>query len=219
MRSPAHCTSCCASVGAGFYPAPTPPTKNPLSLRGYTAPVAIRIPRPIRRGRRPRRPAPRTIYRALRRGRWSCCGAQNFCAALRRTLKILAAATRSSRFIRHRRRSIRSPHRPARTCTAPLVKNRVIAKPVRTLAVAIRTPRPYRLPYLKGGNFHPPHLSAKKTHPPHGQVRFLFYPDPLTGRSVPRCRQRAFSPSASGPVSCGPCTAVPAPPPGLSRRP
>ena len=78
------------------------------------------------------------------------------------------------------------------------------------------SPRP---PCLKGGNFHPPHLSAKKTHPPHGQVRFLFYPDPLTGRSVPRFRQRAFAPSASGPVSCGPCTAVPAPPLGLSHRP
>ena len=43
-----------------------------------------------------------------------CCGAQNFCAALRRPLKILTAATRSSRFIRHRRRSIRSPHQRAR---------------------------------------------------------------------------------------------------------
>ena len=38
-----------------------------------------------------------------------CCGAQNFCAALRRTLEILTAATRSPRFIRHRRRSDRSP--------------------------------------------------------------------------------------------------------------
>ena len=54
-----------------------------------------------------------TPCHALRRGRWSCCGAQNFCAALRLSLKILTAATRSSRFIRHRRRSIRSPHRPA----------------------------------------------------------------------------------------------------------
>ena len=44
---------------------------------------------------------------------WSCSGAQNFCAALRRTLEILTAATRSPRFLRHRRRSIRSPHRPA----------------------------------------------------------------------------------------------------------
>ena len=46
----------------------------------------------------------------MRRARWSCCGAQNFCAALRRTLEILTAATRSFRFIRHRRRSIHSPH-------------------------------------------------------------------------------------------------------------
>ncbi len=107
----------------------------------------------------------------------------------------MTAATRSSRFIRHRRRSIRSPHRPAppspthrkirfrragcpqpaarqpphhhggvrarrptqvfrhfrrggRPCplagysTAPHVKLPVIAKPVRTLAVAIRSPVP-----------------------------------------------------------------------------
>ena len=72
----------------------------------------------------------------------SCCGAQNFHAALRRTLEILTAATRSPRFFCHRQRSVRSPHRPARTCTAPLVKNRVIARPVRKLAVAIRNPRP-----------------------------------------------------------------------------
>ena len=42
-----------------------------------------------------------------------CCGAQNFCAALRRTLEILTAATRSPRFLCHRQRSVRSPHRPA----------------------------------------------------------------------------------------------------------
>ena len=41
-----------------------------------------------------------------------CCGAQNFCAALRRALEILTAATRSPRFIRHRRRSDRSLRRP-----------------------------------------------------------------------------------------------------------
>mgnify|MGYP004506340677 CR=1 FL=1 len=41
-----------------------------------------------------------------------CCGAQNFCAALRRTLEILTAATRSLRFLCHRQRSVRSPHRP-----------------------------------------------------------------------------------------------------------
>ena len=38
-----------------------------------------------------------------------CCGAQNFCAALRRTLEILTAATRSPRFSCHRQRSVRSP--------------------------------------------------------------------------------------------------------------
>ena len=42
-----------------------------------------------------------------------CCGAQNFRAALRRPLKILTAATRSSRFLCHRQRSIRSPHQCA----------------------------------------------------------------------------------------------------------
>ena len=43
-----------------------------------------------------------------------CCGTQNFGAALRRPLKILTAATRSSRFFCHRQRSIRSPHQRAR---------------------------------------------------------------------------------------------------------
>ena len=43
------------------------------------------------------------------KGRSPCCGAQNFRAALRRTLEILTAATRSPRCIRHRRRSDRSP--------------------------------------------------------------------------------------------------------------
>ena len=38
-----------------------------------------------------------------------CCGAQNFCAALRRTLEILTAATRSPRFLCHWQRSVRSP--------------------------------------------------------------------------------------------------------------
>ena len=52
-------------------------------------------------------------YKEFRRGRWSCCGAQNFCAALRRTLEILTAATRSLRFLCHWQRSVRSPHRPA----------------------------------------------------------------------------------------------------------
>ncbi len=36
----------------------------------------------------------------------------------------------------------RGAHTPPPITTAPLVKNRVIAKPVRTLAVAIRTPAP-----------------------------------------------------------------------------
>ena len=43
---------------------------------------------------------------------WHCCGAQNFFAASRRALEILTAATRSPRFIRHRRRSDRSLRRP-----------------------------------------------------------------------------------------------------------
>ena len=42
-------------------------------------------------------------------GGCSCCGAQNFHAALRRTLEILTAATRSLRFLCHRQRSVRSP--------------------------------------------------------------------------------------------------------------
>ena len=41
----------------------------------------------------------------------SCCGAQNFYAALRQTLEILTAATRSPRCIRHRRRLDRSLRR------------------------------------------------------------------------------------------------------------
>ena len=58
-------------------------------------------------------------YKEFRRGRWSCCGAQNFCAALRRTLEILTAATRSLRFLCHWQRSVRSPHRPDRLFPAP----------------------------------------------------------------------------------------------------
>ena len=42
-------------------------------------------------------------------GKVSCCGAQNFCAALRRALEILTAATRSPRCIRPWRRSARFP--------------------------------------------------------------------------------------------------------------
>ena len=38
-----------------------------------------------------------------------CCGAQNFCAALRLSLKILTAATRSPRFFCHWQRSVCSP--------------------------------------------------------------------------------------------------------------
>ena len=38
-----------------------------------------------------------------------CCGAQNFCAALRQTLEILTAATHSPRFLCHWQRSVRSP--------------------------------------------------------------------------------------------------------------
>ncbi len=49
----------------------------------------------------------------FRRARRPCCGAQNFCAALRRALEILTAATRSPCFIRHRRRSVRSPRQCA----------------------------------------------------------------------------------------------------------
>ena len=61
--------------------------------------------------RRPLRPE----WWAVRRGYGCpCCGAQNFRAALRRPLKILTAATRSSRFFCHRQRSIRSPHQRAR---------------------------------------------------------------------------------------------------------
>ena len=59
----------------------------------------------------------------------SCCGAQNFHAALRRTLEILTAATRSLRFLCHRQRSVRSPHRPA--APAPLTKTPVIARALR----------------------------------------------------------------------------------------
>ena len=60
-------------------------------------------------------PFPRVV-KVRRKGEYGCpcCGAQNFRAALRRPLKILTAATRSSRFFCHRQRSIRSPHRRAR---------------------------------------------------------------------------------------------------------
>ena len=61
-----------------------------------------------------------------------CCGAQNFCAALRRTLEILTAATCSLRFLCHWQRSVRSPHRPApcTTCNPPY--GRPLRSPART---------------------------------------------------------------------------------------
>ena len=68
--------------------------------------------KPMRRGRCPHRPGC-TALLVIRRAAGSCCGAQNFCAALRRTLEILTAATRSFHFFRHWRRSIRSPHAAA----------------------------------------------------------------------------------------------------------
>ena len=81
-------------------------------------------------------------YKEFRRGRWSCCGAQNFCAALRRTLKILTAATRSLRFLCHRQRSVRSPHRPA---VLHSLKKPCHCEPVTDVTgVAIRSPRPLR---------------------------------------------------------------------------
>ena len=99
----------------------------------------------------------------------------------------MTAATRSSRFIRHRR-SIRSPHRPAvprplqrirrgrppgrpaRSCTAPPIKKPVIAKPVRTLAVAIRNSRPYRPPCLKGACTAKPWLGSSFSAAPAGHT-------------------------------------------------
>ena len=59
----------------------------------------------------PHPPVPHLLL-CFRRGRCPCCGAQNFCAALRPTLVILNAATRSFCFFRHRRRSICAPHWP-----------------------------------------------------------------------------------------------------------
>ena len=72
-----------------------------------------------------------------------CCGAQNFCAALRRTLEILTAATRSPRFLCHWQRSVRSPHRPAAPATKRSVgagfypaRGRGRAPPLRTARYA-----------------------------------------------------------------------------------
>ena len=59
----------------------------------------------------PHPPVPHLLL-CFRRGRCPCRGAQNFCAAPRRTLVILNAATRSFCFFRHRRRWICAPHRP-----------------------------------------------------------------------------------------------------------
>ena len=94
-------------VGEGLCPARGRPQGSPLRKRykgcGEESPShGFAVPAPFRQG-----------------GRGDggcgcpCCGAQNFCAALRRTLKILTAATRSPRFFCHRQRSVRSPHRPA----------------------------------------------------------------------------------------------------------
>ena len=67
-------------------------------------------PRALSVRRKKRIPRSR-LYRDLGDGGCGCpcCGAQNFCAALRRTLEILTAATRSPRFLCHWQRSVRSP--------------------------------------------------------------------------------------------------------------
>ena len=135
----------------------------------------------------PHPPVPHLLL-CFRRGRCPCCGAQNFCAAPRRTLVILNAATRSFCFFRHRRRWICAPHRPVsyalphptpvgatlavahpgshRTyCHTPIRRGAltpppsshcVIAKPVRTLAVAIYAPCT-ALSSLRLGHSPPPH--------------------------------------------------------------
>ena len=99
-----------------------------------------------------------------------CCGAQNFCAALRLTLKILTAATRSLRFLCHRQRSVRSPHRPA--LPYPPVKLPVIANQLpMSLVWQSATPVPLA-PLPKGGW--------------HGKA--------VTGGSFPRTHGRAHGP-------------------------
>ena len=81
--------------------------------------------------------APHPVSRTRRAG-GSCCGAQNFGAALRRPLKILTAASRSSRFLCHRQRSIRSPHPAARHPPCPQLCH---CEPVTDVTgVAIRPP-------------------------------------------------------------------------------
>ena len=118
-----------------------PPTHTAPPAAGHTGP-ALQV---FCRGRCPHRPVRTPPNKApvgdgvldvpfashpmsrTRRAGCSCCGAQNFYAALRRTLKILTAATRSSRFFRHWRRSIRSPHPAAdmhRIPQKPVIANR-----------------------------------------------------------------------------------------------
>ena len=102
-----------------------PPAARPCTAlpAGHTGPALQKYCVPSRADRAVR------PYKPFRRGRWSCCGVQNFCAALRRTLEILTAATRSPRFLCHWQHSVRSPHRPAAHCTSR--KNHVIARALR----------------------------------------------------------------------------------------
>ena len=94
-----------------------------LSLRGRKAPVAIRTPVPL---------AP--LPKGGDRGRGCpCCGAQNFCAASRRTLEILTAATRSPRFFCHWQRSVCSPRARCALAMTELESFPCHSEPVRTL--------------------------------------------------------------------------------------
>ena len=130
-------TSYNAFVGAGFYPARGRGRVPPLRTIGTTARlVCLRRGDPCDRPREGQSPSP--THRKIRFHRAGCPQ-----PAARQPPHHHGGvrARRPTQVFRHFRRGGRFCP-PARASTAPHVELPVIAKPVRTLAVAIRLPRP-----------------------------------------------------------------------------
>ena len=151
MRSPAHCTSCCASVGAGGCPPSCQPISGHCRVRQsghFLETGSLLLPLAALR-RFPRRPDP-NFFRTYGRAHGPC--------PTRRCV-IGGGRTESSA------PTNRSVGRDALTLPPDLhrtpCKNPVIAKPVRKLVVAIRPPSPKML-----------FPSRKKRAPPPGRAPF-----------------------------------------------
>ena len=138
-------TSCNLSVGAGFS---CPPSCQPIPghcrvrQSGHFLETGSLHPPPAALRRFPRPP---TLCCTPGRARGPCptkmpCRAGLMCPAAHGTINnySVGATLAVARLLHFRRGGRLCP--PARLCTALLTKNGVIARPVRTLAVAIRVP-------------------------------------------------------------------------------